>query len=43
MLTGGDFMKRTEALLSPISEAFAYAVYKNRLSYDEAVNFNKTK
>ena len=39
-LSGGDFTKRTEVLLQPIDESFAWLVYENRRSYDEAKTMN---
>lgn len=39
-LSGGQFLKRTEVLLQPISEAFGWLIYESVRSYDEAVTTN---
>jgi hypothetical protein len=41
ILSGGNFTKRTEVLLQPIDESFAWLVYENRRAYDEAVTINR--
>ena len=40
-LSGGDFLRRTEVLLAPINESFAWLTYENRRAYDEATTLNK--
>ena len=41
VLSGGDFLKRTEVLLQPIDESLAFLVYNNVRNYDEAVTHQR--
>jgi len=38
-LSGGNFLNRTEVLLQPIDESFAWLIYENRRAYDEAIHY----
>ena len=38
-LSGGDYLKQKEVLLSPISKALMWLIYDNRRQYDEATTY----